>query len=274
MIDLTGKVAIVGGAGSGIGEASVRRLASLGAKVVVGDVALANAEKVASAITADGGAAIALFYDLHDEASIRKMIEDTVGWYGRLDILHANAADLSPEVGRGDLQIADMDAAVWDRVLHGNLTGSMLCAKYAIPHMIAAGGGSIVFTGSVLSLRGNLGQSAYSVSKAGLIQLARQIATQYGKQGVRANVVLPGLTTSAYVLENIAPFLLDLMLSETLTPTLAAPEDIADAVAFLASDAARVITAQALAVDGGEGAHFPGIGRLREIAAAGGLHKG
>lgn len=266
---LEGKTAIIGGGGSGIGEASSHTLARLGARVVVADIALENAEQVAHAIGREGGDAIALRYDLHDEESIVELVKSSVQHFGKLDIFHANAADLSPEATHGDIQIREMEAEVWDRVFHANVTGTMLCSKHALPYMIEGGGGSIVNTGSVLALRGGLGQSAYSASKAAIMQLTRSVATQYGKQGIRCNAVLPGLTLSSFVRDRIPEQFIQIYTAEALTPTLAEPQDIANAVAFLASDEARMITGQALEVDGGENIHVSALVRLQTDMGSG-----
>ncbi|WP_030540984.1 SDR family NAD(P)-dependent oxidoreductase [Sphingobium sp. DC-2] len=264
MIEFAGDVAIVTGAGGGIGAASAQLLAARGARVVVADIALEAAEAVAHAIAGQGGDAIALPFDLHDETSIERLIARSHDHFGSIGILHANAADLSPDLNGRDGAIADMDAQVWDRIFGANCKGTMLCSKYVLPHLLAAGGGAIVNTGSALSLRGNLVQSAYSASKLALVQLTRSVATQYGKDGVRCNAVLPGLTRSPAVVAAFHPAIFELELEETLTPMLAEPVDIANAAVFLASSAARMITGQILVVDGGEGAHVPGIGKVRE----------
>jgi NAD(P)-dependent dehydrogenase (short-subunit alcohol dehydrogenase family) len=249
---LEGRVAIVTGGASGIGRATVRLLAARGAKTVVADINREGAERVAAAI---GGGALAVAMDVGDETSIRDGIVTAIDRFGRLDIVHSNAA----QVGAGGLNqdgaIADMDAAFWDQTMAINLRGSMLVAKHAIPHLLQAGGGSIVFTGSGKGLAGDLDYPAYGTSKAGLINLARYIATQYGKQGIRSNVIVVGLVMTQALDDNMPPAAQAAMLEHHLTPHLGKPEDIAEIVAFLASDQSRFITGSAIVADGGFTAH-------------------
>lgn len=265
MFDLRDKVALIAGGGSGIGAATAQLMGKLGAKVIVGDIELEAAEYVAHDIEEAGGEAISAYFDLHDENSISEMILRGAGHFGHLDILHANAADLTPMLNAQDGLIADMDTAVWETIFHANCTGTMLCSKYAIPHLLKIGGGAIINTGSALSMRGNLAQSAYSAGKAAILQLTRTIATQYGKQWVRCNAVLPGFTRSPLIKRPTSQAVADNMLEESLLPEIVAPTDIANVVAFLASDAARMITGQAIVVDGGESIHAPGLAKLRDL---------
>lgn len=249
---LSGKVAIVTGGASGIGRATARLLAARDGAVVVADINLEGAERVAAEI---GRRALAVHMDVGDETSIAAGIAQVVERFGRLDIVHSNAA----QVGAGGLNrdgaITDMEAAFWDQTMAINLRGSMLVAKHAIPHLLAAGGGSIVFTGSGKGLAGDLDYPAYGTSKAGLINLARYIATQYGKRGIRSNVIVVGLVMTQALDDNMPPAAQAAMLEHHLTPQLGKPEDIAEVVAFLASDQSRFITGSAIVVDGGFTAH-------------------
>ncbi|WP_199902680.1 SDR family NAD(P)-dependent oxidoreductase [Azospirillum sp. B4] len=269
---MANKVAIVTGAAGGIGAATAILLAERGAAVVLADIALEPAQAVAARITDIGGRALAVRLDLADEASIRALIETAVGTFGRLDILDNNAADLS--MGLRDADIETMDLEVWDRTFTVNLRGTMLACKHALPHLVKAGegrevGGVIINTASNLALQGHIIQAAYSASKAAVIQLTRSIAASHGKRGVRCNAVLPGLTLSAAALENLPARLREIVESETLTPYLGRPEDLAHAVAYLASDEARYVTGQCLVVDGGTSTHVPGIAPFRAMVAEG-----
>ncbi|MEA1672130.1 SDR family NAD(P)-dependent oxidoreductase [Nitrospirillum sp. BR 11163] len=267
---LAGKVAIVTGAAGGIGAATALLLAERGARLVLADIALAPAQTVAARITDAGGQALAVHLDLADEDSIRAMIDAAMATYGRLDILDNNAADLSMGLRDGDVET--MDLAVWDRTFAVNLRGAMLACKHALPHLVAAGegrtvGGVIINTASNLALQGHIIQAAYSASKAAMIQLTRSIAASHGKRGVRCNAVLPGLTLSPAALENLPVRLRGIVEAETLTPYLGRPEDIAHAVAYLATDEARYVTGQCLVVDGGTSTHVPGIAPFRAMVA-------
>lgn len=269
MADLSGKVALATGGASGLGECTARLMAAKGAKVMVADIDFARAQRVAQSIVADGGIADAVAFDLHDAASIAAMADATIAAFGGVDILFANAADLAAEAAQYDIDAETIPVDVFDRIVHANLRGTMLCAQSVLPLMKGRGGGALVFTGSALSLRGNAGQIAYSTTKAALIQLSRSIATSHGPFNIRSNLVLPGLTMTDHIKKVLAKPFIDMVLDETLLPRLTMPVDVAKAVVFLASDDAAAITGQYLVVDGGESVHFPGIGKLREIMQSG-----
>ena len=261
MPDLTGKVAIVTGAASGIGAATARLMSEAGAIVIVADIDEAGAQRHAASLKNAHGR----FVDLADRAAIETLIGGTLAEFGRLDILHNNAADLS--AGVRDADIETMDLALWDRAFAVNVRGTMLCCKLALPAMVSQGGGVIVNTASNLALQGHLIQSAYSASKAAVLQLTRSIATSHGKKGIRCNAVLPGLTLSESAEETLPAELREIVLGETLTPYLGRPDDIAHTVLFLASDEARYITGQIIAADGGTSIHVPGFARFAALFA-------
>jgi NAD(P)-dependent dehydrogenase (short-subunit alcohol dehydrogenase family) len=262
---LQNKVAIITGAGGGIGAATAELLATRGARVVLADIRLEAAERVTQRIVAAGGVAIALRLDLAQEASIVSMVHETVQRLGTIDVLHNNAADLSRELSEQDRDIESMTTAVWDRTFHINVRGTMLACKHVLPVMVANGRGSIINTASNLGLQGNVGQSAYAASKAAVIQLTRSIAASHGRRGIRCNVVSPGLVMTQAAREHLPPQLHRIVESETLTPYLGAPEDIAHAVAFLASDESRYVTGHNLVVDGGTVSHVPGFAPLSAL---------
>lgn len=259
---LVGKVAIVTGSGSneGIGAATAKRLASEGASVILADVNVDGAEMTAAAIRQAGGDAEARNFDLNDEESIRALIASSVERYGKLDILHNNAADTRVELMAGDLAIADMDAAIWDATFHANTRGTMLMIKYAVPAMLKSGGGSIINTTSGTSNGGDLLRSAYAASKAAVECLTLYAAAQYGRQGIRCNGISPGLTLTSAVKANIPPKHIEQIKTHALLSGLGVPEDLAAAVAFLASDDARNITGQNIFIDGGYNSHQPHVG--------------
>ncbi|MBC2664913.1 SDR family oxidoreductase [Novosphingobium flavum] len=255
---MDGKVAIVTGGAGGIGAATARLLTARGARVVVADVAAGAAEALAGELPG----ALPIAMDLEDEASVEAMVAQTVRHFGRLDVLHNNAALLGPEIARADGDVEHMATALWDRTFAVNVRGTMIACRAALPHLRETRG-NVVNTVSNLALQGHLIQAAYSSSKAAIIQLTRAIAASHGKAGVRCNAVAPGMTMTPALREAFPPALRQVVEDETLRDRLGAPEDIAEAVAFLASDAARNITGQVLVCDGGCAAHVPGIAGFR-----------
>jgi NAD(P)-dependent dehydrogenase (short-subunit alcohol dehydrogenase family) len=259
-IRLDGKVAIITGGAGGIGFATARLMTERGAQVVLADIALEQAEALATELPG----AIALALDLAEEASVEAMIAQTVTAFGRLDILHNNAALLGPDIAQQDGNIEDMATALWDRTYAINVRGTMIACRAALPHLRASRG-NIVNTVSSLALQGHIIQAAYSSSKAALIQLTRAIAASHGSYGVRCNAVAPGMTMTPALKVAFPPPLRAVVEAETLRDQLGAPEDIAEAVAFLASDAARNITGEVLVCDGGGTSHVPGLGGFRDF---------
>ena len=233
---------------------------------MLADINLQSAERAAAAVRLAGGTALPVFLDLSSEESILAMVQSALQSFGKIDVLHNNAADLSPELSNRDGDIEAMDAGVWDRTFARSIVrGTMLCCKHVLPHMAANRGGSIINTASNLGMQGNLGQAAYAASKAAIIQLTRSIATSHGRRGIRCNAVSPGLVMTPAARDNLPPQLHRIVAGETLTPYLGIPQDIAHAVAFLASDDARYVTGHNLVVDGGTVAHVPGFAQLSEM---------
>jgi NAD(P)-dependent dehydrogenase (short-subunit alcohol dehydrogenase family) len=254
---LDGLVAIVTGSGSGIGAACARRLALQGAEVVLADIDVAAAEDVASELLVSNARAYALRLDISDEKSILAFYAAVFDRSGRVDILHNNAAELSPEILGRDMALEHMVSEVWDRAFIVNVRGTMLMSKYVLPLMIAAGHGSIINTSSTAALLGGLENPAYAASKAAINCLTQYIATQYGKHGIRCNAVAPGLIMTPKIQRFLSEEQLDGVRRHTLTPQLGEPNDIASAVAWLASNDAKFVTGQIIAVDGGITTHLP-----------------
>ena len=168
MAKLDGKVAIVTGAASGIGLAAAKTLAHHGAKIIVADLNTQGAEQVAADICASGGTALAVTVDVSQEPAIEAMVAITIENFGGLDILHNNAALVSPEVMSKDADIVNMDVDIWDQTMAVNLRGIMLGCKHAIPHMLERGGGSIINMSSASGLGGDIARVTYGTSKAGV----------------------------------------------------------------------------------------------------------
>lgn len=273
MQSLEGKVAIVTGAGSGIGQRIAHLLSERGAKVVVAASRAESAAGTEAAIRKAGGEVISVFGDLADPAIPQKIVDAAIAAFGRIDILVNNAAVTDAATLAKDANIADLDADTWDRVLKVNTIAPALLCKHAIPHMIAGSGGSIVMIASGRGVQGDLGLPAYGASKAALINLALNVATQYGKQGIRANSLIVGMVMTPPLAEALAPEMVELFTSHHLTPYVASPDDIAEPVAFLASDAARFITGATLAVDGGMTSHAAPFADVLKMSAGAGMIK-
>jgi NAD(P)-dependent dehydrogenase (short-subunit alcohol dehydrogenase family) len=265
-----GKVAIVTGGGSGIGRATARLLASEGAAVTVGDLRFAAAEEVVAAIGAAGGKARAQVVDVADPDAVESVVAETVAAFGGLDVLHNNAAAL--DQNQRDQDVVSMDLETWHRVLDVNLTGPMLGCRFAIPAMLERGGGSIVNTASAAAFYGSQSLLAYGTSKAGLVALTRYVATAYGEQGIRCNAVAPGVVVAREAQEALGGPMgprLRRYTTSHLIGRLGYPEEIARAVAFLASDEASFVTGEILRVDGGFTSHSPTYATDRELEREG-----
>ena len=221
---LEGKVAIVTGAGGGIGSAVVRRFVAEGAKVAVADLFADLADKVAEPL---GEAALPIQFDAGDPASIEAMVEKTVGHFGRLDILHNNAAMTDPKKHPLDTDAVNIPIEIWDEIIDINLRGYLMGCKFAIPHMVKGGGGSIVNTASNSGTAGDLARIAYGSSKGAIITMTKYVATQHGRQNIRCNSVAPGVVLTP-ALDATAPGLKEIIKRHVLTPEFGTPDDIAE----------------------------------------------
>ncbi len=252
---VAGKVAVVTGGAGGIGSATARALAREGASVAVLDIDRAGAEGVAAEIRDAGGEALAVAVDLSVESDVVGAVRSVVERFGRLDVLHNNAALTDSDFLDRDTSVTDLNLGVWERTLAVNLTSQMLTCKHAVPEMARNGGGSIINMSSGASLKGDRTRTAYGVSKAGVNTLTMYVATSHGKQNIRVNTIVPGLIITDAVRAHLNDEILGGLSRSILTTHLGEPEDIANAVVFLASDEARYITGQMLTVDGGMSAH-------------------
>ncbi|MBV9994747.1 MAG: SDR family oxidoreductase [Caulobacteraceae bacterium] len=248
-----GKTAIVVGASAGIGAASARRLAAEGAKVLVADLTAEGVGATVQSIRDAGGVALAQAVDVSDESLVSGMIQRAVDEWGRLDVLHNNAADTRPEMAVRDRMVVDIEIDVFMHLLRVDLGGIMMACKHAIPHMLAGGGGAIVNTSSQAAAGAvATGSFAYGCAKAGVESLTRYVAAQYGKLGVRCNAVAPGWTITDSMRSKLDPDFFNTVLNAVPSRRLGQSEDQAATVAFLASDDAAFINGEVIHCGGGE----------------------
>lgn len=244
---LSGKVAIVTGAGSGIGASCVETLAGQGASVVVADINLEAAEMVAERIKANGERAVAVKVDVTKEDSTCEMAAAALEAFGQIDILYNNAGGATSR----DNSVVDAPLDEFWRAISLDLFGTWLCSRATIPHMIENGGGSIINVGSVVALIGFKKRSAYTASKGGVLALTRSMAVEYAEHKIRVNAVVPGVVTTDRVmaLVNADPEVAKMVASYPLGP--AEPIDVAQAVLYLASDESNRVTGHMLNIDSG-----------------------
>jgi NAD(P)-dependent dehydrogenase (short-subunit alcohol dehydrogenase family) len=245
---LEGRVALVTGAGSGIGRVTAQVMAREGARVAAIDWNQAGAEETAHTIEAEGLEAIALHCDVSDEDSVEASMARIVDHFGALHCASNNAA-----LGAGFHPTHELERAKWDRCLSVTLTGVWLCMKYELPAMMAAGGGAIVNISSVSGIKGQVTQAAYAAAKGGVIALTKTVAAEYATRGVRANSVAPGGIETPGMATYLDAFPEIRQRTEAVHALrrFGRPEEIADAVTYLCSDRASFITGQVLGVEGG-----------------------
>ncbi len=245
---LSGKVALVTGAGSGIGRASALAFAKAGANLVLADLATAGGEETARHVTGLGARALFVRADVARASEVEALMRAAVQTYGRLDCAHNNAG-----IEGAMARTAECPEENWDRVLTTNLKGVWLCLKYEIAQMVTQGGGAIVNTASAAGLVGLAGFPAYTASKHGIVGLTRAAAVEYAKAGIRINAVCPGLIQTPMLQRQSAADPQRLAQWAALAPAgrLGTPEEVAEAVVWLCSEAASFVTGHALVVDGG-----------------------
>ncbi len=246
---LRGKVALITGAGMGMGREASVLFAAEGARVVVADIDEPAARETVRLAEAAGGQAVAAVGDVAIEADVERMIETGIARFGALHVLYNNAGVLWKD---RDRSVLETDERWWDRVMAINLKSVFWVTKHGIPHLRAAGGGSIIMIGSVSALAGfTRAQDAYTAAKGALISLTKSLAIQFAKDGIRCNVIHPGIVDTPLQ----APYLTDALRKEFETGIplgrVARPREIATVALFLASDDSSYMTGAELVVDGG-----------------------
>jgi len=246
---LSGKVALITGAGMGIGREASLLFAEHGARVIVADINHQAADETVQLVQTAGGEAIAVSGDVALEADVKRLVEEGVQAYKALHILYNNAGVLWKD---RDRSVLETDDTHWERVIAINLKSVFWVTKYGIPHLQRAGGGSIIMVGSVSALAGfTRAQDAYTAAKGGLISLNKSLAIQFAKDNIRSNIIHPGIVDTPLQ----APYLTDAIRKEFETGIplgrIAHPREIASVALFLASDESSYMTGAELVVDGG-----------------------
>lgn len=243
-------IIVVAGAGK-IGSRICRRLADEGARVAVADLDLGAATESVDAIVHAGGSAIALPIDVTDERSVVDAIDAVHERFGPIHGAHVNVADLSPTTLAADTTATTIDLEMFDHILRVDLRGPLVCTKHLVPELVAVGGGPILYTSSAGAYMAGPSMVAYAMAKSGLNALVRHVASAYGKQGVRANAIAPGLVLEEDEVERRDRSTLDALLTRTFSDRLGRPDDIAGMAALLLSEDGAWINGQVISVDGG-----------------------
>ncbi|HEY9266312.1 MAG TPA: SDR family oxidoreductase [Mycobacterium sp.] len=247
---LDGRIAIVAGGATGIGAATAQRLGAQGCSVVIGDINFEGATATAREITAAGGVAMAVHFDLAEPDSVAALVDTAASTYGGVNLLFNVGSDMS--LLPGDTDVLDIDLAVWERTMTVTLRGYLLTLKHSIPHLLAQGGGAIVNMASAAAFDGEPVRPAYASAKAGVCALTRHVASRWGRDGVRCNAIAPGLTATT-VIRSVPqwPELEAAALRRMRSTRVGEVEDIAAMVAFLMSDDGAWVNGQTINIDGG-----------------------
>jgi len=247
---LQGKVALITGAGSGMGRVAAQMFAAQGAKVVVAEFAVDAGEETVRRVADAGGEASFVKTDVSREDDARAMVDHAVERFGRLDVLYNNAG-IMPEA---DHSVTDTDVAVWDQVMAVNVRGVFLGCKYAIPRMVEQGSGSVINISSFVAILGcSVPQDAYTASKGAVLSLTRSLAVQFGPKGVRSNAICPGPIETPLLMDWLLKdeAAKQLRLARNPTGRFGKPEEIVNAAIYLASDESRWTNGAHFVIDGG-----------------------
>jgi NAD(P)-dependent dehydrogenase (short-subunit alcohol dehydrogenase family) len=253
---LAGKVAIITGSGRGQGLSAARLFAAEGASVVINDLDQASVDSAVAEIKASGGSAAGLAGDVSRSSDVRAVLDKAHEAFGGLDVIYNNAGigySATSRFGVGMEDVLGCSEDDWARILDINLGGVFLFCKYGIPMLIERGGGSVINTASIAALKGSRNAHAYTASKGAIVSLTRALAVTYGRNGVRANAICPGIIDTEMIHDYMLSGDAQVTAIRRMTPLgeVGTPEHIASVALFLASDAGKFVTGQAIAVDGG-----------------------
>jgi NAD(P)-dependent dehydrogenase (short-subunit alcohol dehydrogenase family) len=262
---LSEKICIITGAASGIGLASAKLFAREGGTVICTDIRAEAAELAAQAIIDAGGSARAIRVDVGNETDLARMIDQTIGDFGRIDVLFNNALFVNNDMAMRDGDFLAFDPDIFFATLKVNVLGAVLASKLAIPHMLERGRGSIIATSSGSSMGGDVTAYSYGSSKAALNWFVQAIAATYGKQGIRSNAILPGPTQTPAKLQWSTPEMDAAFMKVLNVPFIGEPEDIAAMALFLASDESRYVNGMLYPVDGGQSCTVPFVSVTRAM---------
>jgi NAD(P)-dependent dehydrogenase (short-subunit alcohol dehydrogenase family) len=243
--DFTGKVALVTGAGSGMGRASAAAFANAGARVAALDIDPKGGQETVAQIAEAGGEAIFIEVDVADDVAVRDAVDAVVARLGRLDVAHNNAG----AEGQHGFML-EQDPANWRRTIDVNLSSVFYCMQAEIPHMLESGGGSIINTASAAGLIGAYGLTPYVAAKHGVVGLTKAAANEFSEQGIRINALCPGPVETPFI-SSFPDSWTERLLSGTPIRRLAQPDEISQAVLWLASDASSYVVGASFSVDGG-----------------------
>ena len=243
--DFSGKAVLVTGAGSGMGRASSLAFAAAGAEVAVLDINTESGLETVEQIETSGGQAIFVGVDVADDDAVRRAVDDVVSHFGRLDVAHNNAG----AEGQHAFML-EQEPANWRRTIDVNLSSVFYCMQAEIPHMLRSGGGSIINTASAAGLIGAYGLTPYVAAKHGVVGLTKAAANEFSEQGIRINALCPGPVETPFI-SSFPSSWTERLLGGTPIRRLAQPDEISQAVLWLASDASSYVVGTAFSVDGG-----------------------